>query len=121
MSKAIYDTDNDGKVDKAKNADTVNNHTVNADVPNGAQFTDTHLIDKIKVNGREQSIVNKEINIETNQGTVTIASGTTITNGYSVTLPLKYQVGNNSLEMRAESEVMQLATDTQDGHYKEVR
>lgn len=52
---------------------------------------------------------------------VTIASGTTIKNGYSVTLPLKYQVGNNSLEMRADTEVMQLATDTQDGHYKEVR
>lgn len=51
---------------------------------------------------------------------VTIASGTTITNGYEVTLPIKYQVGNNSLEVRLNSEVLKLATSTEDGHYKEV-
>lgn len=54
-------------------------------------------------------------------GTVTIAKNTTITNGYQVTLPVQYQVGNNSLELRLNSEVLKLATDTEDGHYKEVR
>lgn len=58
--------------------------------------------------------------IEAIQGTVTIASGTTITNGYEVTLPLYYQVGNNSLEMRADSEVMRLKTNNVNGHYIEV-
>ena len=53
-------------------------------------------------------------------GTVTIAKNTTITNGYQVTLPIQYQVGNNSLELRLNSEVLKLATDTTDGHYKEV-
>lgn len=54
-------------------------------------------------------------------GTVTIPTNTTITNGYQVTLPIQYQVGNNSLELRLNSEVLKLATDTTDGHYKEVR
>lgn len=40
MYKSIYDTDADGKVDKAKNADTVNNHTVLTNVPADAVFTD---------------------------------------------------------------------------------
>ncbi len=31
---------------------------------------------------------------------VILAKDTVITNGYEVTLPLKYQVGNNSLEVR---------------------
>lgn len=38
MSKAVYDTDNDGIVD---NAEKVNNHTVETDVPANAVFTDT--------------------------------------------------------------------------------
>ena len=41
MLKSIYDTDDDGKVDAAENADTVNNHTVLSDVPADAKFTDT--------------------------------------------------------------------------------
>lgn len=38
MLKSVYDTDDDGIVD---NAEKVNNHTVNSDVPANAQFTDT--------------------------------------------------------------------------------
>jgi len=38
MQKAIYDMDNDGVVD---NANKVNGHTVNEDVPENAKFTDT--------------------------------------------------------------------------------
>lgn len=51
-----------------------------------------------------------------------VEQDTTITNGYEVTLPdgLQYQVGNNSLEVRLNSIVLIRATDTQDGHYKEV-
>lgn len=52
--------------------------------------------------------------------TVTIPANTTITNGYEITLPIQYQVGNNSLELRLDSEVLKLASETADGHYKEV-
>lgn len=38
MMSATYDKDGDGIVD---NAEKVNGHTVNADVPSGAKFTDT--------------------------------------------------------------------------------
>lgn len=38
MLKSVYDTNDNGIVD---NADKVNNHTVNADVPANAKFTDT--------------------------------------------------------------------------------
>lgn len=41
MLKSVYDTDNDGKVDAAEDADTVNGHTVGVDVPSDAVFTDT--------------------------------------------------------------------------------
>lgn len=41
MKKSVYDTDNDGKVDAAEDADTVNSHTVESDVPADAVFTDT--------------------------------------------------------------------------------
>ena len=54
-------------------------------------------------------------------GTVTIASGTTITNGYEVALPVTYEVGNNSLSLYLEGERLIKATDTTDGHYTEVR
>lgn len=41
MTKAVYDTNNDGKVNAADNSDTVNNLTVETAVPLGALFTDT--------------------------------------------------------------------------------
>lgn len=56
-----------------------------------------------------------------NTGQVTIASGTTISNGYTVTLPVKYQVGNNSLELYLSGEKLIKQEGTADGHYTEVR
>lgn len=50
MLKSVYDTDDDGKVDAAENADTVNNHTVLSDVPADAVFTDT-VYDDTEVRG----------------------------------------------------------------------
>ncbi len=41
MLKSVYDTGDNGKVDKAENSDTVNNLTVETAVPVGALFTDT--------------------------------------------------------------------------------
>lgn len=41
MLKSIYDTDSDGKVDSAENADTVGGFTVAKSVPSDAVFTDT--------------------------------------------------------------------------------
>lgn len=40
MLKSVYDTDGDGKVNSAVNADTVNSLTVQTAVPSGAVFTD---------------------------------------------------------------------------------
>lgn len=50
MLKSIYDTDDDGKVDSAENADTVSGHTVLKDVPSDAKFTDT-VYDDTEVRG----------------------------------------------------------------------
>ena len=85
-------------------------------IATGAQV---NVIESVKYAGRMQTISSKGVNIPVKTGTVTIKAGTTISNGYSVTLPIQYQVGNHSLEMRADTEVMQLATSTTDGHYKE--
>lgn len=52
--------------------------------------------------------------------TIPLPTGTVISNGKELTLPLKYQVGNGSLELFFNTEKMILATDTEDGHYKEV-
>ena len=41
MTKAVYDSNDDGIVDAADNANTVNNHSVQSDVPANAKFTDT--------------------------------------------------------------------------------
>lgn len=51
---------------------------------------------------------------------MTIPSGTVITNGYEITLPISYTVGNSSLSLYWEGSRLVLATDTTDGHYKEV-
>ena len=50
MLKSVYDTDNDGKVDSAENADTVGGHTVAKDVPADAKFTDT-VYDDTEIRG----------------------------------------------------------------------
>ena len=41
MLKSVYDTNNNGIVDKAEDANTVNGKTVLENVPSGAKFTDT--------------------------------------------------------------------------------
>ncbi|MGO5359367.1 hypothetical protein ACTQYZ_08800 [Anaerofustis sp. LCP19S3_F7] len=77
MLKSVYDTDGDGVVDiaeNANNADKVNNLTVETAVPPDAVFTDTTYetvttetnglmssVDKIKLNGIENGANNTEI------------------------------------------------------------
>lgn len=56
MQKNVYDTNNNGIVD---NAEKVNNHTVNADVPSNAVFTDT-VYDDTQILGELGNKVNKE-------------------------------------------------------------
>lgn len=90
MLKSTYDSNNDGIVD---NAEKVNNHTVNTDVPDNALFTDTtyeaatensdglitgtmvtklngidsnaqvNKIESISINGTQQSISSKSVNL----------------------------------------------------------
>lgn len=54
MLKSVYDTNNDGVVD---NAEKVNSHTVNKDVPADAQFTDT-IFDDTELRGRVRANMN---------------------------------------------------------------
>ena len=71
MQKSVYDSDGDGIVD---NAERVNNHTVETDVPSGAVFTDTTYqpattstdgllssTDKTKLNGIETGATKVEV------------------------------------------------------------
>ncbi len=51
---------------------------------------------------------------------VILTVGTVITNDYSIIIPLKYRVGDNSLEIFWNGIKLIKATDTEDGHYKEV-
>lgn len=64
MLKSVYDTDNDGKVDNAEDADTVSGHTVLKDVPSDAKFTDT-VYDDTEV----RSLINGKIS-STEKGAV---------------------------------------------------
>lgn len=52
--------------------------------------------------------------------TIPLPANTVISNGGTLTLPLKYQVGNGSLELFFNTEKMIKATGTEDGHYTEV-
>lgn len=52
MKKSVYDTDNNGIVD---NAEKVNNHTVDKDVPSDAKFTDT-VYDDTAISNRVSGI-----------------------------------------------------------------
>lgn len=55
MLKSIYDKDGDGKVDYAKNSDTVNGHTVLKNVPANAVFTDTQRVVSSSVTSTSES------------------------------------------------------------------
>lgn len=57
MLKAVYDTDDDGVVEAADNATTVNGHTVGKDVPADAVFTDT-VYDDTSISNRVSAIEN---------------------------------------------------------------
>ena len=75
---------------------------------------DNHIGEKVDMHMKDYLLRKTDIK------TSVIPSKTTIKDQYEVRLPVKYIVGNNSLEMRADTEVMKLASDTEDGHYKEV-
>lgn len=69
MLKSVYDTDNDGKVDSAENADTVDGHTVAKDVPADAKFTDT-VYDDTEIRGE---IPSKTSDLTNDSGFITKA------------------------------------------------
>lgn len=76
--------------------------------------SETSSTKKIKVTNllkKATEIKNENINIEAN---------TTISNNYEVTLSNSYIVGNNSLELYWNGVLLKKATDSEDGHYKEV-
>ena len=50
---------------------------------------------------------------------IILIAGTVITNDYSITIPLKYIVGDNSLEVFWNGTKLIKATSVEDGHYKE--
>ena len=58
MLKSIYDSDDDGKVDAAEDADTVSGHSVGCDVPSNAVFTDT-VYDDTEIKGEIADKVDK--------------------------------------------------------------
>ncbi len=70
MKKEVYDTNNNGVVD---NAEKVNNHTVEADVPEDAVFTDTIYDDaeiKQDIFNIKQEQATQNINIQTNASNI---------------------------------------------------
>ena len=78
MAKAIYDTNNNGIVD---NAEKVNNHTVEKDVPNDAIFTDTTYSDATTSSSglMTSSDKSKLDGIEENANNVTVVNNLTST------------------------------------------
>lgn len=68
MMSSVYDTNHDGIVD---NAEKVNNHTVDSDVPSNAKFTDT-IYDDTEI---KKSIANVEKEIPTKVSELTNDSG----------------------------------------------
>lgn len=68
MMSSVYDTNQDGIVD---NAEKVNNHTVDSDVPSNAKFTDT-IYDDTEI---KKSIANVEKEIPTKVSELTNDSG----------------------------------------------
>ncbi len=51
MTKVVYDTNGNSKVDEAENAATVNNKTVETSVPTGAVFTDDQNLSEVLSSG----------------------------------------------------------------------
>lgn len=77
MLKSVYDTNDNGIVD---NAEKVNNHTVNKDVPSNAVFTDT-IYDDTALAGRvsalesgKQDVLNAGTNINISNNTISTSA-----------------------------------------------
>ena len=66
----------------------------------------------------EEAIDN--INLNNTVENKTISSGTTISDGYQITLTNSYIVGDNSLEVYWNGVLLKKITGSEDGHYKEV-
>lgn len=127
-----YNELDDGKVDKVEGKSLSSNDFTTteknklANIDNNAQV---NTIEAIKVNGVLLEIgTDKSVNIEI-QGGETVAiqtarqiitKNTTIANNHEITLPLNYIVGDNSLSLFWNGSKLIMATDTSDGHYKEV-
>ena len=76
MHRSVYDTDNDGIVD---NAEKVNNHTVECDVPEDAVFTDTvyddtEIREEIAEKADADDIPTKTSDLTNDSGFITSAS-----------------------------------------------
>lgn len=62
----------------------------------------------------------KKSNFLQKQADIVIESGTTITNGYSITLPTTYTVGRNNLELYWNGQrLIPKTSENSDGHYQE--
>lgn len=68
MEKSVYDTNNNGKVDKAEDSDTVNGKTVESNVPANAKFTDT-IVD---ISGKSDKAVKEVQSVLKGDNTLTI-------------------------------------------------
>ena len=72
MTKSVYDTDDNGIVD---NAEKVNNHTVNKDVPSNAVFTDT-VYDDTALAGRVSALESNKQDVLTAGTNISISNNT---------------------------------------------
>lgn len=133
MLKSVYDTNNNGIVD---NAEKVNNHTVEKDVPSNAVFTDTtysagtgisinnntisNTITKTSDISNDSGFITKEVNNLTNY-TLKTSTGSLIdlevnSSTYVVTLTLKDVDGNtistDSIDLPLESVVVSGSFDS---------
>lgn len=133
MLKSVYDTNNNGIVD---NAEKVNNHTVEKDVPSNAIFTDTtysagtgisinnntisNTITKTSDISNDSGFITKEVNNLTNY-TLKTSTGSLIdlevnSSTYVVTLTLKDVDGNtistDSIDLPLESVVVSGSFDS---------
>lgn len=119
MLKSVYDTDNDGIVD---NAEKVNNHTVESDVPANAQFTDTTYTAGTGIDITGNVISNTQTSAEWGNISGTITNQTDLKNaldgkmpgapvvnsegtviGYAVTDPLYLGANGNIVETQGNS------------------
>ena len=80
MLKSVYDTNNNGIVD---NAEKVNNHSVESDVPSGAVFTDTTYTAGTGIDITNNVISNTQTSAEWGNITGTLSNQTDLNNALS--------------------------------------